>query len=58
MAKAHIKKLMAIAAAFAAVLIFYFSSTSVGVAVNASAASSYSNVLDDLRKDPNFTILK
>ena len=58
MAKAHIKKLMAIAAAFAAVLIFYFSSTSVGGAVNASAASSYSNVLDDLRKDPNFTILK
>lgn len=54
MAKAHIKKLMAIAAAFAAVLIFYFSSTSGGGAVNASAASSYSNVLDDLQKDPKF----
>ena len=25
-----------------------------GGAVNASAASSYSNVLDDLRKDPKF----
>ncbi len=54
MVKAHIKKLMAIAAAFAAVLIFYFSSTSGGGAVFASAASSYSNVLDDLRKDPKF----
>lgn len=54
MVKAHIKKLMAIAAAFVAVLIFYFSSTSGGGAVNASAASSYSNVLDDLQKDPKF----
>ena len=45
---------MAIAAAFVAVLIFYFSSTSGGGAVNASAASLYSNVLDDLQKDPKF----
>lgn len=55
MIKARFKKLLAITAAVLAVIL-HFSSTLGGGAVFASAASAYSNVLEDLQKDTSFNV--